>query len=196
MYTIGRNTFNEAGNAYDYLVASPSKKDKDRLSGSQIAKVKTKSAEASSTLEVASKDGMTYEADHLIDGDMKTTWCEGDKGLGISENITIKLDGGHEIASLKIYNGFLKDKRRYTINGKASKLEIDYGNGYTQVVTLGIMDIDDADEELFSLEEMNPTEVTAPANCVTDTIKITILDAEAGSQYKDVGISEVEIFGR
>ena len=51
------------------------------------------------------------------------------------------------------------------------------------------------EEEEFTFEELNPTDIDM-SGYVTDTIKLVIENAEAGSIYDDTAISEIEVYGR
>lgn len=187
--------FQDAEDAYNYLVGVSTSRKAFTLKGSDVAKLPVLNANATSVLDVHSTDNMTYIPENMIDGNVKTTWSEGEDGLGEGVSFTIKLDGNHQISSIKIYNGFLKTKRRYAINGKVSKVKLDYNNSQTQEEKIGVMNL--AEKEVaFANNELNPTIILAPEDCITDEITITILDAVAGSKYEDVGISEIEIFGR
>lgn len=169
------------------LPEDDSEKEAERLKISYV--------EASSELNVDSKDNSTYFAENILDGDYKTAWIEGVNGNGYEQFIVLHLSGVHEISKIRIFNGYLKTKRRYAINGKVTKALIDYGNGNRQMIDLNILDIPE-DEVDFGPEEMGETEVVPNDKYETDTIKITIIDAVAGSKYSDTAISEIEVFGR
>lgn len=154
-------------------------------------------AEASSELNVTSKDNATYVAGNAIDGDYRTAWVEGVDGCGENQTITIHLDGTHSIKNIKLYTGFLKTWARYVKNGKVTNILIDYCNGQSQEVALNY-NIDLPEEEIeFAkpLIDTCSTEITPEFECETDTITITIIGAVAGSKYEDTAISEIEIYG-
>lgn len=151
-------------------------------------------AEASSELDVVSSDNATYYSENLYDGNYKTAWVEGVEGNGVGQSVILKLDGVHTITRLKIYNGFLKTKRRYAINGKVTTALIDYGNGNHEMVDLNVMDVPE-DEVGFEAYEMGETEIIPDGTYETDEITVTIIGAVAGSKYSDTAISEIEIYG-
>lgn len=187
--------FQDAEEAYNYLVGVNESRNAYTLKGVDVAKLPLLGVEASSVLEASSKDHMTYNPENMCDGNVKTTWCEGEEGLGQDVSFKVKLDGYHQISAIKIYNGFLKTKRRYAINGKVTNIQIDYENDLNQEAGLVVMNCNEEDVT-FANDELNPTVIIAPENCITDEITITILDAISGSEYEDVGISEIEVFGR
>lgn len=163
----------------------------------ELSQLPVSYVEASSELNVKSVDNATYVAGNVADGDLKTSWVEGVEGRGEGQVIVLHLDGSHKIAGLKIYTGFLKTWARYVKNGKVTTVLIDYCNGQTQEVDLtynwGLSEEDiDFDE---STAETCSTVITTEQICETDTIKITIINAVAGSKYEDTAISEIEVYG-
>ncbi len=153
------------------------------------------SVEASSVLKTTSKDNATYIAGNVSDGNYKTAWVEGVDGNGEGQILVLHLDGTHKISRLKIYNGYLKTKRRYAINGKVTSAMIDYGNGHQQLVNLNTMNLPEEESD-FSFGELGETEIIPDGECETDTIIVTIMGAVAGSKYTDTCISEIEVFGK
>ena len=145
-------------------------------------KLRISYAEASSVLNATSKDHATYIANNVADGNYKTAWVEGVAGNGEGQILILHLDGAHKISKLKIFDGYLKTKRRYAING------------YQQVVDLQIMNPPEVETD-FSPDEMGETDIIPETECVTDTISITIMNAVAGSKYEDTAVSEIEVYG-
>ncbi|MCR5602565.1 MAG: hypothetical protein K6G27_02550 [Lachnospiraceae bacterium] len=157
-------------------------------------KLKISFAEASSVLNAASKDHATYVAGNVCDGNYKTAWVEGVAGNGEGQILALHLDGVHKISRIKIYNGFLKTKRRYAINGRVTSAVIDYGSGYQQAVDLKAMNPPEVEIE-FAEAEMGETEIVPEIPCETDTISITLTGVQPGSKYTDTAISEIEVYG-
>ncbi len=157
-------------------------------------KLTVKSCEATSELKATSKDKATYNSSNAIDSNFATAWVEGVDGDGTGECITLYLDGIHKISSVKIYNGYLKTKRRYSINGRASKVVIEAGDGYTQTADLNVM-YPPEQEIAFSDDELGETEIMFTQPCETDKISITIMGVVSGTKYKDTAISEIEVYG-
>jgi hypothetical protein len=157
-------------------------------------KLKILSAEASSVLNATSKDHATYVAGNVCDGNFKTAWVEGVAGNGEGQILIVHLDGVHKVSKIKIFNGYLKTKRRYAINGRVTNAVIDYGNGYRQAVDLKVMNPPEVEIE-FAAAEMGETEIIPDAPCETDTIAITIMGVQSGSKYTDTAISEIEVYG-
>lgn len=154
-------------------------------------------AEATSELDVVSKDNATYVAGNAIDGNYSTSWVEGVEGCGEGQMITLKFDQPHNISELCIYNGFLKDWARYVKNGKVITVVVDFCNGQAEQIDLNY-NADLPEEEIpFTQDvlETCKTEIVLEQECVTDTINITIINAIPGSKYYDTAISEIEVYG-
>jgi len=155
------------------------------------------SVKASSTL--GSQQGNSYKASHLIDGDRATAWVEGKSGVGIGVTLTFKLDGTEELHGICIANGYQKNERSFTRNGKVTEITLTFSDGSTEDISL-TKDEDNATDGFYGayafpssdsfLEEMFIFK--KPVN--TDTVKITIRDAAAGTKYDDIGISEVSFY--
>lgn len=156
-------------------------------------KVRIKSASTTSYLGTTAKDGQTYEPIHAADGDYTTAWLEGKDGLGIGESITLDFDRTERITRLLIYNGFLNTKYRYMINGRVTRMLIEFNDGTTKTADVSFMNI--PEEKIpFAKDEMDPTEVILDEPVTASSVKLTILDAIQGTKYQDVAVSEIEIY--
>ncbi len=156
-------------------------------------KVRIREATATSYLVTKSQDGQTYEPDHLIDDLYDTAWIEGKNDLGIGESVTLRFDRIENITRLLIYNGFLNSKYRYGINGKVTKLQVEFDDGTSKTISVETMTVPE-DKVPFSKDEMHPTELILDHPITASEVKLTILDAVAGTKYDDVCISEIELY--
>ena len=153
------------------------------------------SIEATSELSANSSDNATYTASNLIDGDYTTVWSDGIDGSAKGEMITIKLPHKCYITRIVLYNGFLKTKLRYSVNGRVSIIALDYGDAVTTKIC-EVLDMDPGmDKEPFSEDELNPTEIVNEKPIYADTIRITIVEDKAGEKYTDTTMSEIEVYG-
>ncbi len=150
--------------------------------------------EASSCLNVKSKDGATYGAEHLTDGDYHTAWVEGSDDDGEGEYVILHLNGTCKVSKIVVYNGFLKSKYRYSINGKVLKMKFEFSDGSSLIKDLNVMYPGESEVE-FSVSELNPTTVELDEPVETEYVKCTIIDAEQGTKYRDTAISDIEIYG-
>ncbi len=155
-------------------------------------KIPIESAYATSTLYTESVDGMSYEVANLIDGDMKTTWCEGEDDLGVGQMITLHFPEKHSVVAVRIFDGFLKTKRRYAINGKVSDVNI-LSDRLNVSQKLTVMDMPETEEE-FKADQLGDTIVYIPEGYETDELTLVIMDAVAGTKYDDVGISDITVY--
>lgn len=151
-------------------------------------------AEATSELEVNSVDNSTYHASNVKDGDYTTAWIDGVDGSAVGQVLTLHLDKEHEITRLVIFNGFLKTKYRYTVNGKVTRARIDLGGRRTGDHNIRVME-PGLDNIPFRRNELSPTEIVLDEPVRTDTIKIGILGDIPGIKYYDTAISEIEVYG-
>lgn len=103
------------------------------------------------------------------------TWCEGAKGDGISEWISVNISPQMPIKTLWIGNGYQKSKKAFTRNSRVKRALIETGNGNRFKVTLsdtrGVQNIYFPDWEDLG------------------TIRLTILSVHPGSHYKDTCVS-------
>lgn len=156
-------------------------------------RVRIRDALASSYLNTVSQDGQTYEPFHVIDGNYQTAWIEGKDDLGVGESLSLDLGDTERITRMLIYNGFLNTKYRYAINGKVTRLLVEFSDGTSRTVDVKTMNVPD-EKEPFAESEMDPTEIRFDEPVDASGVKLTILDAVSGSKYDDVCISEVEIY--
>jgi len=150
-------------------------------------------ADATSYLITQSQDGQTYEPQKVIDGNYKTAWIEGRDDLGIGESIVLHFGETERITRMLIYNGFLNTKYRYAINGKVTQIRVEFDDG-TVIDTFPDVLVVPEEKVPFEVSEMWPTEILLDQPISASSVRLTILNAEGGSKYDDVAISEVEIY--
>ncbi|MDQ2090070.1 NADase-type glycan-binding domain-containing protein [Marimonas arenosa] len=76
----------------------------------------------SSTL--APQAGNSYGPRNLSDGNPRTAWCEGERGPGIGETITLFIDDGAPFRRLLVANGYGKSPETFRKNGRPKLVEI------------------------------------------------------------------------
>lgn len=151
-------------------------------------------ADATSELRARSVDHATYYASNVADGSYATAWVDGAEGSAAGQSLTLHLGEKRNVKRLVIYNGYLKSRYRYTINGKVVQALIDLGDGRTKECTLNVME-PGMDDVPFDISELNPTEIYIDEPVITDTIRLTILSDIPGVKYYDTCISEIEVYG-
>ena len=141
--------------------------------------------EASSVLQGT---GYDYSENNLADGDASTCWAEGAEGSGMGESITFTSSGPQEVDGLAILPGYLKSKDLYEKNGKPVEIQITCG---TKTWTENVL-------EDFSPDYGNPMNsviyIDFGETVTTDTCTVTVLQAQPGTKYADLCISELYLY--
>ncbi len=182
MVFIDENTIAGFGEADRVDVDVSEYKSKDTIP-EKIYKCLPITVTASSTL--APGNGKTYDTKNLIDRNPATVWSEGEDGLGEGTTLTVDLGKKTTIKHIYIRNGHSGSEELFKKNGKAVEVEIDYNNGTEpQKVFLFNSYIGWTPIGAFNGRE--------PMECSSFTIKI--LEAEAGTEYEDVCISDIEVY--
>ena len=135
-------------------------------------------ASASSELQGS---GYTHLASFVLDGRMDTAWCEGAGGVGVNEWIRLeRADGSKmEIGAIALTLGYHKSERILERNGWPYKLRIECEGGYQQDVVF--------------TEYIDVAVLDRPVE--TSWVKLTILEAAAGTHYEDTCITEIRLRG-
>ena len=151
------------------------------------------SAKASSTL--AGQVGKTYQASHLLDGNLNTCWVEGVKGTGEGETVTLDLGKKQRVYGIMISNGYLESKYLYQMNGKVQKLKMSGVDGLSKTHEFYIPEFEAVKESFDEYEIESMTHfITFDHPIMTDKLVITILDAVKGEKWEDTCISEIRVF--
>ncbi len=135
-------------------------------------------ASASSELK---EETITHLAENVLDGDLGTAWVEGVRGIGINEWIKLETtdDSKMDVSVIEFSLGYQKNNDLLQKNGWPHKVLIECEGGYRQEAEF--LDYNDA--------------VVLDQAVKTSWIKITILEASAGSKYDDTCISEICLRG-
>lgn len=132
-------------------------------------------ATASSTL--APQEGHTYDPSNVLNDDDKC-WTEDAQGYGIGEWIKLDLPARQKIYDLRIVNGYAGTEKQYNGNGKVKKIRLEFSDGQSTEVNIPVFPTN---------ERKNITRIKLEQPIVTDSVKITILDAASGS-YESNGV--------
>lgn len=159
--------------------------------GNKGRRKKIKSVDTTSVLQ--SQEGKTYPGSNLVDGNVETAWAEGVAGVGIGESITLHLKKATEIHEIDLLNGYFASADLYDKNGKVSRVRVDLGNGQVKEENLFVYVVGDVIEQDLAMQ-MYSGSIEWKEPVTTDTITITILDAETGDEYDDTCISEIEVY--
>ncbi len=135
----------------------------------------TASSASSST---APANDFTYYPANALDGNLLTCWAEGVEGTGVGEWLEISSNSPQTVSGLKLFNGYHKNDDIFGKNGCPTSVRLDFSDGsYEEFRNLSC--VYGAYQDLFFSQRE------------TTYIRITILDANAGSKYEDACISEI-----
>lgn len=164
---------------------------------------------ASSTL--ASDEPGKYAVENLVDRNLSTAWVEGMDGLG--EGQWVQLDFGEEtvLHGLRIADGYWKDWEIYRENARPTALLLEFSDGTRQEVRLGSFERSDSlGGSPVGVASENPVTQSGPdqwesvkttvgfisfgREITTRSVRITILETEAGTSFADTCISEISVY--
>lgn len=74
--------------------------------------------------QLKSGKGDSYGVGALLDGRSETAWCEGVKGDGIGETVTVRFEAASPLKGLTIHNGDARSKDRYQRNNRVRVLDL------------------------------------------------------------------------
>lgn len=152
--------------------------------GKYYLRLKPLSVKASSSLV---EKNFNHSADTLFDRDEKTAWVEGKKGDGAGEYIFITLEEPTVLAKLGIMNGMNYSKSLYYKNGRAAEIELALNGDFTKKVVLGDHYTTHAGWSPNAFEYVDLGEYKKAVK----TIKLTITEAQKGTDFEDTCISEL-----
>ncbi len=136
--------------------------------------------EASSELV---EDTVIHQAERILDGDITTAWVEGVSGVGKGEWIKIYTSDGSkmELSAVEIWHGYHKSQDLMEKNGIPTQLLIETEDGLYQ--------------QAYPWSFSNDAVIKLDRPVEASWVKITILDAQAGTRYDDTCISEIRLIG-
>jgi len=141
--------------------------------------------DASSSLKT---DGInTYVADNCHDFNLFTAWAPDTKTgiIGARLNFYFK-SFSPRVHTIKIYNGYLKNKDLWLANGRAKKLKLLINNE-----PKAILDLEDVTAaQSFKIDTVQSTDMSKDL-----VITLEILEVYKGSKYDDLAISEINFDG-
>ena len=134
--------------------------------------VKSISAES----ELISREGKVFYADYMIDGDIMTSWQEGDGDYGKACAIDIEFDNNVDIDVIEFYLGKQTSQEQFLKNNRPSKLLI----------------LHDSKPLVADFEDILGSQsivLNKPIN--TNHLRIYIDGVYRGTDYNDTNISEI-----
>lgn len=144
-----------------------------------------RSIHASSELTDSTK---TYKAETVLDGNKETCWSEGVAGTGEGEFIDIEFTSPVYISEVGFLNGYMKNETAYNANGKIKRAELNLDGD--------IYEAEFDDWQYGEIEnERYSDRFTLDIPVRTQTLSITISDAQKGVKYDDICLTELAIWG-
>ncbi|MDU8926270.1 hypothetical protein RXV86_02625 [Alisedimentitalea sp. MJ-SS2] len=126
---------------------------------------------------LTSQGSSTYGPDNLFDFSDASAWCEGVRGPGIGELVSLRIDNGGPFRRFLIENGYGKSSDTFTRNARPRTIEIRTNTGVRFRHVL----------EDTSFEQM----VFLPRPDTYETLQIRVIDAYPGTLYQDLCISTI-----
>jgi len=128
------------------------------------------------------EDVASHKASNVLDNNLKTAWVENASGVGVGEWIQLSTKDGSGIlvTDITFSLGFQATSQLLEENGWPTRVLLECAGGYEQEITFGAYD------NMIELDE--PVE--------TSWIRITILEAEAGTKFEDTCICEIKVYGQ
>ena len=172
------------------------------------------SADATSTL-VDSADTSKYAPANVYDHSMMTAWVEGAGGLGEGESITLNLPADSKVHGIHIAPGYDKNSATISENATPVKLRLEFSDGTVVTADLNSGNYSDdllcaadtrcivnhAQSQLLGMTASSWDTVRDLMDIVsfgkeiqTSWIKVTILTADAGTDWEDTCISEISVY--
>ena len=142
-------------------------------------------AEAGSSL-VSQKTGMVYGPELMLDGDINTSWQEGEDGWGEGETLNFSFYG--EEVPLKVisfYGGSFQSEEKFMENGRPAAITVIYR-------------LEGEEKERFSAEledTMMPNYLQLDQAVSCDAVDIQIDSVYPGSRYQDTAVTELAFYG-
>lgn len=140
---------------------------------------------ASSTLKPEGK--ATYEAEHLMDGKLKTAWSEGSEDVGVGTTITFKVgppdtsrasfEGGFQV-----FNGYGASAAVWKKNARVKKLKVSLNGKAFATVDL---------EDSLALQTVLQSESLPRPLKEGDALQFELVEVYPGTKYKDTVLSEL-----
>lgn len=120
-----------------------------------------------------------YHPAFLFDQRTDFGWVEGAKGTGAGQSITLTLDTPATLTGLELWNGYQRSKDHFTKNARISRLRVEAPGHPPFVLPLK--------------DTMGAQVVTFPQPLTTQTLKLVVEGAQAGTKFPDLVISELRL---
>jgi len=129
------------------------------------------------TSALRGQGGNSYTPDNLFDGDAGTAWCEGVRGDGTGEGVSITIQGGGPFRRLIVHNGYGKSEAAFYDNSRPRTVEIatDTGVRFQEVLP----------------DHPSGHYLMLPGPAIYREVRLSILDVYPGRKYADTCIGDI-----
>ncbi|MGG4203461.1 discoidin domain-containing protein [Paenibacillus jamilae] len=136
-------------------------------------KVKVKKITATSTLP--NQSNYSFSVNNLTDDNNLTPWCEGTKGGGVGETVTMDLGSTQEVRGIEMIDGTMWVNNKYLDMNTIQKMKLDFSDGQSLML------------------ENNDTRFKFDEPIRTSFVKITILEVKKGTDFPNTCIGELKL---
>ena len=151
--------------------------DADSIDFSKFKKVSIASADQNSQ---QSSEKYDYSAASAVDGDIASSWQEGEDGLGEGTGIRLDFDKAHKVRYIVLYLGNWRSENMWEANARPASLTVSVGDSQKK-------DVEFSNEmKAFCLSFDEPVEASY--------VSLYIKSGYEGDRWNDNCISEVEIY--
>lgn len=161
--------------------------------------------EASS--ELAGTRAAKYHAQQAVDGKQDTAWCEGKKGTGVGESLTVTFREPVYIAMVQLWGGYFKSPKVLADNSRLARVKLEFDGAdavvlrlYDPVVTPANVPPGKGPESgKSSFERASQWPVTWASGDdwfakrkLVRKIRVTILDVHRVARFEDLCVSDLK----
>ncbi|WDZ63287.1 discoidin domain-containing protein [Paenibacillus polymyxa] len=136
-------------------------------------KIEVKKITASSTLP--NQGSLSFSVNNLTDDNNLTPWCEGTKGGGVGETVTMDLGSTQEVRGIEMVDGTMWVNNKYLDMNTIQKMKLDFSDGQSLML------------------ENNDTRFKFDEPIRTSLVKITILEVKKGTDFPNTCIGELKL---
>lgn len=151
--------------------------DADSIDFSKFQKVSIPSVDQNSQ---QSSENYDYSAASAVDGDIASSWQEGEEGLGEGTGIRLDFDKARKVRYMVLYLGNWRSENMWEANARAASLTIRVGDSQEKDVEFS------NERKAFCLSFDEPVEASY--------VSLYIKSGYEGDRWNDNCISEVEIY--
>jgi len=159
---------------------STNKQQSNQTSAQSYPTVTQSSISSTTHSSYDNEDGYAHSAAKTVDGDIRSCWAEGVKGLGLGEYIQINFNNIYKVSGLNIWIGHQKSEDLFYKNARPVSIRVMGSDGSNEVYTL---------DDRMGGQRVN---FIKPIN--VSYVRIVVDKVARGSKYEDTCIAEVSFF--